>query len=135
MSPKEALEESPEAFWGRFREYALEVRLSPEPWGSPLVEVLHGEGVVYAFDRGAPPAPAGRVRALLHGVVAEAKPLEGEAFLRREGPRYRLGGRARALGEGFYLLEAPVPVLVYGEMPLPEAAEVLLWPPLMLFRE
>jgi len=134
-SPKRAIEESPEAFYQRFQAHALEVYLFPEPWGSPLVEVLCGEQVVYAFDRGAPPAPTGRVKALLHGVVREAKPLEGAPFLRREGPTYRLGGRARALGDGFYLLEAPVPVLVHGEAPLPEEAEALLWPPLMLFRE
>ncbi|WP_117238292.1 hypothetical protein [Thermus sediminis] len=129
------LEESPEAFFARFQAYALEVHLFPEPWGSPLLEVLVAGQLVYAFDRGAPPAPTGRVRALLHGLVREARPLEGDPFLERKGPVYRLGGRARPLGEGFYLLEGPIPLLVHGETPLPERAEVLLWPPLMLFRE
>ncbi len=136
MQPKGmALEESPETFFHRFQDHALEVHLFPEPWGSPLLEVLVRGQVVYAFDRGAPPAPSGRVRALLHGLVREARPLSQDPFLEREGPAYRLGGRARPLGEGFYLLEGPIPLLVHSETPLPERAEVHLWPPLMLFRE
>uniref|UniRef100_A0A7C2C2T5 Uncharacterized protein n=1 Tax=Thermus islandicus TaxID=540988 RepID=A0A7C2C2T5_9DEIN len=136
MNPKgRALEESPETFFARFQEHALEVHLFPEPWGSPLLEVLVAGQVVYAFDRGAPPAPAGRVRALLHGVVREAGPLRRDPFLEREGAAYRLGGRTRPLGEGFYLLEGPIRLLLHAETPLPEGAEVLLWPPLMLFRE
>mgnify|MGYP001139995906 FL=1 len=130
-----ALEESPEAFFARFQAHALEVHLFPEPWGSPLLEVGVGGVILHAFDRGAPPAPTGRVRALLHGVVREARPLKGAAFLEAEGPSYRLGGGTRPLGEGFYLLEEPVPLLLYSETPLPERAEVWLHPPLMLFRE
>ncbi|GGM96656.1 hypothetical protein GCM10007092_07860 [Thermus composti] len=130
-----SLEESPEAFFARFQAYALEVHLFPEPWGSPLLEVGVAGQIVYAFDRGAPPAPTGPVRGLLHGVVREAGPWEGEAFLRREGAGYRLGGRVRPLGEGFYLLEEPFPLLLHAETPLPPRAWVRLWPPLMLFRE
>lgn len=77
MSPKRAIEESPEAFYQRFQAHALEVYLFPEPWGSPLVEVLCGEQVVYAFDRGAPPAPTGRVKALLHGWCGRPSPWKG----------------------------------------------------------
>ncbi|MFN4072934.1 MAG: hypothetical protein ACK4G4_05900 [Thermus sp.] len=130
-----AIEESPETFFARFRAHAVEAHLFPEPWGSPVLEVMVRGQMLYAFDRGAPPAPTGVVQVLLHGVVRQAKPLKGEGFLGREGASYRLGGKATPLGEGFYLLEAPVPVLVYAEVPLPEEAEVLLWPPLMLFRE
>lgn len=129
------LEESPEGFFARFRAHAVEAHLSPEPWGSPILEVLAGEQVVYAFDRGPPPAPTGRAQVLLHGVVQEVAPLEEEPFVRREGDRYRLGGPATPLGEGFYLVEAPLKVVVYAEAPLPARATVLLWPPLMLFRE
>ncbi|GAB5602005.1 hypothetical protein FJNA_05300 [Thermus sp. FJN-A] len=136
MSPKgPALEESPESFFARFQAHALTAYLFPEPWGSPLLEVLAEGHLVYAFDRGAPPAPTGWQRVLLHGVVREARPHLGEPFLEREGPAYRLGGRAVPLGEGFYLLEGPVKVVVHAEDPLPEAVQVLLWPPLMLFRE
>jgi len=129
------IEESPETFFARFRAYTVEAHLFPEPWGSPVLEAMVQGQILYAFDRGAPPAPTGVVPMLLHGVVRQAKPLEGEAFLKREGASYRLGGRTIPLGEGFYLLQAPVPVVVYAEVPLPEEAEVLLWPPLMLFRE
>lgn len=133
MTPR-PIEESPESFLERFSQHLEEVFLFPEPWGSPLLEVKTPAGVVYAFDRGAPPAPSGPVRALLHGVAEAVGPWEGEAFLRREGPRYRLGGRATPLGEGFYLLEAGIRVVVYWEGPMPERAEALLIPPLMLFR-
>jgi hypothetical protein len=103
-----ALEESPETFFARFQAHAVEVHLFPEPWGSPLLEVGVGGFILYAFDRGAPPAPTGRVRALLHGVAREVKPWEGEE---------------------------PIPLLLYSETPLPSRAQVHLWPPLMLFRE
>ena len=36
MSP---VEESPEEFLARFAAHRVEVRLYPEPWGSPLLEV------------------------------------------------------------------------------------------------
>lgn len=133
--PIGSIEESPESFLDRFRAYMVEAYLFPEPWGSPVLEALVQGQIVYAFDRGAPPAPIGLVRALLHGVVRQARPLERGAFMEREGASYRLGGKALPLGEGFYLLEAPLPVVVHAETPLPEQAEVLLWPPLMLFRE
>lgn len=133
MTPR-PIEESPESFLERFSGHREEVFLFPEPWGSPLVEAKTPAGVVYAFDRGAPPTPTGPLKALLHGVAEEVRPLEGEAFLRREGPRYRLGGEATPLGGGFYLLEAGVKVVVYWEGPMPKRAEVLLCPPLMLFR-
>ncbi|MEZ0348716.1 MAG: hypothetical protein ABWJ90_09430 [Thermus sp.] len=129
------VEESPETFYARFREHAILAHLFPEPWGSPLLEALAEGVLVYAFDRGAPPAPTGPTRVLLHGVVAEARPLEGAPFLERKKDRYRLGGEAVPLGEGFYLLKAPLPVVVHAEAPLPPKAEVLLHPPLMLFRE
>ncbi|WP_114312129.1 hypothetical protein [Thermus caldifontis] len=130
-----AIEESPEAFFARFRAHGVEAYLFPEPWGSPLLEGLARGQVFYAFDRGTPPAPTGPTWVLLHGMVREAKPLGREAFWQREGASYRLGGKALPLGEGFYLLESLLPLVVYAEDPLPEMAEVLLWPPLMLFRE
>lgn len=129
------VEESPETFFARFQAYAVRAYLFPEPWGSPLLEALVEGTIVYAFDRGTPPAPTGPTRILLHGVVAEAKPLEEAPFIERKKDRYRLGGEAVPLGEGFYLLKAPLPVVVYAEVSLPERAEVLLHPPLMLFRE
>ncbi|WP_237258988.1 hypothetical protein [Thermus brockianus] len=61
--------------------------------------------------------------------------MEKAPFIERKKDRYRLGGEAVPLGEGFYLLKAPLPVVVYAEVSLPQRAEVLLYPPLMLFRE
>lgn len=133
--PIGSIEESPKSFLDRFRAYMVEAYLFPEPWGSPVLEALVQDQMVYAFDRGTPPAPSGLVRVLLHGVVREAKSLEGGAFLEREGASYRLGGRATPLGEGFYLLEGPIRLLVHSHLPLTEQAEVRLWPPLMLLRE
>ncbi|KIX84709.1 hypothetical protein [Thermus filiformis] len=129
-----SVEESPESFFVRFMDWAIEAHLYPAPWGSPLLLARTEAGFVYALDRGAPPAPAGRVRALFHGLVQEVWPYR-KTFLRREGPRYRAAGRVRPLGEGFYVVEAGLPLLVHSENPLPDEAELLLHPPLMLFRE
>lgn len=133
--PIGSIEESPESFLDRFHAYMVEAYLFPEPWGSPVLEALVQGQIVYAFDRGAPPAPTGGVPVLLHGMVRQAEPLRREAFVEREGASYRIGGETTPLGEGFYLLEGPLRVVVYSDIPLPKRAEVLLWPPLMLFRE
>lgn len=133
MSP---VEESPEEFLARFAAYRVEVRLYPEPWGSPLLEVQTPAGFVYAMDRGAPPAPVGEARVLFHGLARKVTRAQGKEGVFREGAAYRLVGTARPLEEGFYLLLARgLPVVVHWEGPMPEEAEVLLWPPLMLFRE
>lgn len=143
LDPKErrgAIEESPEEFLRRFLEHRMEVELSPEPWGCPLLEALTPLGPLYAFDRGAPPAPVGRALVLLHGVAEWARPLLGEPYLERARDRYRLGGEAAPLGGGFYLLRIPGPrgegvkLVVYWEGEMPGRAEVGLLPPLMLFR-
>ncbi len=118
----------------RFGDYIGEVYLFPQPWGSPLLEVKVGERILYAFDRGAPPAPTGWTKGLLHGVAEEGKPWEGKAFLRREGPRYLLAGETQNLGEGFLLVEAGVRVLVYWPGPPFPKGWFRLAPPLMLFR-
>lgn len=129
------IEESPEAFFERFRDLAVEAYLYPVPWGFPLLLAKTEAGFLYAMDRGTPPAPTGKVRALFHGLVQEALPYR-KPLLRREGPRYRVAGEVRPLGEGFYGVELPgLPLLVHSEAPLPERAELLLFPPLMLFRE
>ncbi|MER3451472.1 MAG: hypothetical protein C4300_04915 [Thermus sp.] len=137
-----AIEESPETFFDRFRALAVEAHLYPAPWGFPLLlakatpsqrgpsEALF----LYALDRGPPPAPTGRVQALFHGLVQEVFPYQRD-LLHREGSRYRAAGRIRALEEGFYVVEVGLPLLVHSETPLPEKAELLLFPPLMLFRE
>ena len=124
MSP---VEESPEEFLARVAAHRVEVRLYPEPWGSPLLEVQTPAGFVYAMDRGAPPAPVGEARVLFHGLARKVARAQG-----KEG----VLGTARPLEKGFYLLLARgLPVVVHWEGPMPEEAEVLLWPPLMLFRE
>ena len=66
--------ESPEAFFERFRDLAVEAYLYPVPWSFPLLLAKTEAGFLYAMDRGAPPAPTGKVRALFHGLVQEALP-------------------------------------------------------------
>ena len=133
-----ALEDSPERFFERFAEAAFEAEVLPAPMGHPLLEVAVPGGLLYAFDRGAPPAPHGPVRLLLHGVARSLGPEPGPpAAELRPGGGYRLRGTVtRAFGEGIFLLESLAPVLVYAPAPL-ELGRPLgleLAPPLMGFR-
>jgi hypothetical protein len=114
------------------------VELLPQPFGYPLLEAITPAGVLYPFDRGAPPAPTGRVELVLHATV--------EAFKYRQGPvgvhelpggRYRLNGRVRSeLEPGFYLLDCGLPLVLASDEPLEPGMEIEVTtePPLMAFR-
>jgi len=133
-----ALEDSPELFLERFAEAAFEAEVLPAPMGHPLLELALPGGLLYAFDRGAPPAPRGRTRLLLHGVARSLGPEPGPpAAEMRPGGGYRLRGAVtRSFGEGFFLLECLAPVLVFSPAPLKlgRSLAIELAPPLMGFR-
>ncbi len=133
-----ALEDSPELFFERFAEAAFEAEVLPAPVGHPLLTLALPGGLLFAFDRGAPPAPHGRVTLLLHGVARHHAPEEGPPTAKRlSGGGYFLRGEVtRAFGEGFYLLESLAPILVYAEAPLELGQQIAveLAPPLMGFR-
>ncbi len=131
-------EESPEAFALRFAEHAVAVELLPVPYGYPLLEALTPVGVLYPFDRGAPPAPTGPVELILHASLASFRYREAPAAVEPlAGGRYRMRGRVlRELEPGFYLLDCDLPMVLASEEPLESgmAVEVISEPPLMAFR-
>ena len=133
-----ALEDSPELFFERFAEAAFEAEVLPAPMGYSLLPLALPGGLLFAFDRGAPPAPHGRVTLLLHGVARRHAPEEGPpAAEPLPGGGYRLRGEVtRAFGEGFYLLGSLAPALIYAPVPLELGRRVAveLAPPLMGFR-
>ncbi|WP_457631116.1 hypothetical protein [Oceanithermus sp.] len=132
-------EESPEVFWQRYLEHAASVELLPVPYGSPLLEALTPIGPVYAFDRGAPPAPVGRVNVIFAAAVESFRYRSGPARLQPAGGgRTLLAGKIlRDLGGGAYLFDAGIPLVLHAAEPLESGAplEVVAAPPLMLFRE
>ncbi|WP_293177435.1 hypothetical protein [Oceanithermus sp.] len=131
-------EESPEEFWERFREHAVRVELLPQPWSRATLEAVTPAGVLYPFDRGAPPAPVGRVELLLHAVAASFRYRAEPPGLEPLGAgRCRIRGRTlRDLGQGYYLLDAGVPLVLASSDPLEVGlpVEVRTEPPLMAFR-
>jgi len=133
-----ALEDSPELFYERFVEAAFEAEVLPVPTGYPVLELALPGGLLFAFDRGAPPAPRGRVRLLLHAVARRHAPEEGPPMAEPiPGGGYRIRGKViREFGEGFYLVESLAPILIYTPTPLALGRRfgIELEPPLMGFR-
>lgn len=131
-------EEGPETFGERFAQFALAAELLPQPFGYPLLEVVTPVGVLYPFDRGAPPAPTGKVELILHATVASFRYRKQEPRIQPlAGGRYRLSGRiVREVEPHFYLLDCGVPLLLASEEPLETgmAAVIITEPPLMAFR-
>lgn len=142
---RSALEESPEYFWERFSAYAQTWPVSPEPLGSPVLEVLTPLGPLLVFDRTLPPVRPGETPLLLHGQVEswEASP-PPHGIRHLGGGRYQLTGQVEAwLEDGFFLLqladpgsEARLRLLLVAAEPPPEGSGVAvrLRPPLMAFR-
>lgn len=137
------LEDTPERFFERFADYALEADLAPEPQGSPLLEVVTSAGVFLAFDRGLPPAPTGRARLLLHAEVESLTYGEetSPGAYRMEKGRYELRGRVvQALARNLYLMDVGVPVVLslpsrlIGPDLFSGPLRVVTAPPLMAFR-
>jgi len=134
-----AFEESPDTFWQRFSANAIPVEMLPVPYGCPLVEIITPIGVVYAFDRGAPPSPVGSVDVLI------AATLENYRFHSDKKEIYPLnGGRTKLVGkvlrkltENAYLFDVGIPIIVNSGEPLEVGSglEITAAPPLMLFRK
>ncbi|RIH87608.1 hypothetical protein Mlute_00918 [Meiothermus luteus] len=140
------LEEGPEYFWERFSAYAQSFPVSPEPVGSPLIEVVTPLGPLYAFDRGLAPFSGGETPLILHGQVELWEEVQGqrEAVRRLEGGRYAFSGQVEAVLEPpFFVLRVLGPEgqagfrLVLAALEPPPAGGwvvVRLRPPLMAFR-
>jgi len=81
------IEESPEGFIQRWREYAADVQVFARTEGSPLLECLAGSAILQLLDRTGPyQAGAGRRKVILNPMVEalEANP-EGQAGLEVSG--------------------------------------------------
>jgi len=134
-----AFEDSPEVFWQRYGEHAVAVEMLPVPYGYPLVETLTPQGAVYAFDRGAPPSPIGRLNVLFAAAVESFRYRRLPAGLQSyEGGRALLAGRVvRRLSDDAFLFDAGIPLVINSQDPLEVGAtlEVITAPPLMIFRE
>ena len=132
------MEYSPEAFVERFGDAQFEAEVLPTPMGYPLLELALPHALLFAFDRGAPPTPHGRMNLLLHGVVERHWEEGGPpSAIPGTGGRYRFRGRVRRIyGDGFYLFESVAPLVLASNEPLPTGAEVtvITLPPLMGFR-
>lgn len=141
---KPALEESLEYFWEHFSAYAVSFTLSPEPMGSPLLEILTPLGPVLAFDRGLTPLPNENIPILLHAQVErwQDDPTAQPILRHLGGGRYEAVGRVvERLGGAFFLLEIAsqsesLTLLLAGLEPPPLGSQGVarLAPPLMAFR-
>ncbi|MEJ2666045.1 MAG: hypothetical protein P8Z81_02915 [Deinococcales bacterium] len=69
------IEESPEGFIQRWREYAADVQLFPRTEGSPLLECLAAGAILQLLDRTGPYlAGSGRQRVILNPMVERLSP-------------------------------------------------------------
>jgi hypothetical protein len=140
-----ALEESPEHFWERFSQYAQTWPISPEPLGSPLLEVLTSLGPLFAFDRCLAPLSGSVTPLIFHGQVEDWNPDQNTNNVQHlGGGRYQFTGQVQAvLDASFFVLQVESPNsephlrLVLGALDPPGVGSwvtVRLAPPLMVFR-
>ncbi|WP_299430844.1 hypothetical protein [uncultured Meiothermus sp.] len=142
---RRVLEESPEYFWERFSQYAQTWPVSPEPLGSPLLEVLTPLGPLFAFDRTLAPLSGSETPLILHGQVEHWETAQNTSAVQHlKGGQYRMTGQVESvLDASFFVLqlegsggETPLR-LVLAAQNLPGAGSwvtVRLLPPLMVFR-
>jgi len=139
------LEDSPEAFWERFSSYAQTWPISPEPLGSPLLEVLTPWGPLFVFDRTLAPCSGEAALMIFHGQVERWEVVsEGTAIEHLGGGRYRVKGQVGdVLDAHFFVLKLESVsseknlLMVLAAPNPPNAGAVVrvdLAPPLMVFR-
>ncbi|MCS7067384.1 MAG: hypothetical protein RMK51_01970 [Meiothermus sp.] len=139
------LEESPEYFWERFSAYAQTWPVSPEPLGSPLLEVLTPLGPLFAFDRTLVPFSGSETPLIVHGQVEHWEATQTTPALQHlGGGRYQMTGRVEAvLNKAFFVLqvqgpgnETPLQAVLAAPNPpdLGSWVSVQLRAPLMVFR-
>lgn len=139
------LEDSPESFWERFSQYAQIWPVSPEPLGSPVLEVLTPWGVLYVFDRSLTPFAGEKALLIIHGQVERWEVVSGiPAIEHLGGGRYRVQGRVEAVLDSRYFLLGLAEAqqegrlhLVLASSRLPELGapiQAQLASPLMAFR-
>lgn len=108
-----ALEDSPQAFARAHAEHAAQARLLPQREGSPLLECVFGETVLYLLCRLGPYPPQGPVRVLVHAVAAQLSASDDAPAL--TVGRSRLSGVGALLaraGERLLVLDVGFPLLL-----------------------
>lgn len=138
-NPWSGLEDSPEGFWEHYSEYAVVLGVSPEPMGSPMLELLTPYGPLFVFDRGLVPLSASSERFILHGQVKSWQETQRDPGVEHlGGGAYRLTGQVSQHLDGicFLLQIGSLPVVLAGQdKPNPgSTVEATLYPPLMAFR-
>lgn len=139
------LEESPEYFWERFSKYTQTWPVSPEPLGSPMLEVLTPLGPLFAFDRTLVPFSGSETPLVFHGQVEHWEATQDTNALQHlGGGRYQITGRVEAvLDATFFVLQvqgsgSEIPLQLVLAAPNPPGVgswiTVQLKPPLMVFR-
>lgn len=139
------LEESPEYFWERFSQYAQTWPISPEPLGSPLLEVLTSLGPLFAFDRTLAPISGSATPLIFHGQVEHWHTTQNTNTVQHlGGGRYQFTGQVETvLDASFFVLQVESPSselrlrLVLAALNPPSTGSwvtVQLAPPLMVFR-
>lgn len=138
-NPWSGLEDSPEGFWERFSEHAVVLGVSPEPLGSPMLELLTPYGPLFVFDRGLIPLSSSSERFILHAQVKSWQDTRREPSVEHlGGGRYQLVGQVsqHLSGVCFVLQVGSLPLVLAGQdkPSLGSTVEATLYPPLMAFR-
>lgn len=142
---RRVLEESPEYFWERFSQYAQTWPVSPEPLGSPLLEVLTPLGPLFAFDRTLVPFSGSETPLIFHGQVEHWEVAQNtNAVQHLGGGWYQITGQVEAvLDSSFFVLqveglgsEIRLHLVLAAQNPpsVGSWVTVQLVPPLMVFR-
>ncbi|MDT7920161.1 MAG: hypothetical protein RQ868_06165 [Meiothermus sp.] len=140
-----ALEDSPESFWERFSSYAQSWPVSPEPMGSPMLEVLTPWGPLFVFDRALTPFSGEETPLIFHGQVERwEEATEAPTIEPLGGGRYLVRGRVGdVLDAQYFVLQVESPndeknlqmILAAPSPPGPGTpVRAYLAPPLMAFR-
>lgn len=111
------IEDSPESFIARWRDYAAQVELFPHTEGSPLLEVKAGTALLQLFERTGPylgrPGPA---KLIIHPIVDGAltcAPEGAEPGIEATGvSSFQAVGRVVAVDGRMTVIDAGVPLVV-----------------------
>lgn len=109
------IEESPEGFIQRWREYAADVQLFPRTEGSPLLECLAAGAIVQLLDRTGPYlASSGHRRVILNPMVEQLLPNPQQATSLEVSGLGALKGAGRVIaGEGrMSVVDCGVPLVI-----------------------
>ena len=111
------LEHSPSEFADTFQEFAASGELLPRPEGSPLLEFVSGDLVLYLVDRCGPYLPIGPCKVVLHALIDphQTDLLSGETV---SSPWLEATGRSQMQGVGQIIEQRRQGAVVDAGLPL-----------------